>query len=551
MLLAKAPRSSNPPLLYAGVFLDPLSTARLLSFASPKHSKLSADHLTMIYRPSQDILSSLTLGLVVDLQVLGKVEDSALQAVAVQCPGWVMKFLQRPAHVTVSMAEGSKRKTAGDLLQKVQQGHIYGVEYTRCTEDITLTGRSKVFGHQTEMSSTALPNQHTVFGLQAKTSSPHALEESDVAPPRSSSPVDDLVLELQVQHLMDKVPGLAPAMAGFAIEACQGNIEQATSLLQQHMPSLTQTAPESSSSPDAARLPSAVVQPPLTVDLERNGQVGQGAALPENSSHSGRKQVLLPAGATSHRVSHQATHVPVSRSSSNSPPSVQHHRVPGQSAHTYSTCSSDAEAGFYDASQPAGGFSTAHLLHDGVLLTNDPVAAAFDEARKVVEERNRIKSLADQERQTLGLHSQARDTYFTAAQVAFEKGDREAAHELTGRGKEHAHLAKEARQRANQAAYDSCNMSVTNRFKVDLHGLHVEEALQVLQQHLLSLGGLGCPGGVLLQVITGIGKHSTNGRPKILPAVIRYLSDAGHRFSEAVGNSGIIDVFIGGQRRLL
>lgn len=60
-----------------------------------------------------------------------------MQAVAVQCPGWVMKFLQRPAHVTVSMAEGSKRKTAGDLLQKVQQGHIYGVEYTRCTEDIT------------------------------------------------------------------------------------------------------------------------------------------------------------------------------------------------------------------------------------------------------------------------------------------------------------------------------------------------------------------------------------------------------------------------------
>lgn len=36
--------------------------------------------------------------------------------------------------------------------------------------------------------------------------------------------------------------------------------------------------------------------------------------------------------------------------------------------------------------------------------------------------------------------------------------------------------------------------------QVDLHGLHVEEALQVLEQHLLSLGGLGCPGGILLQV---------------------------------------------------
>ena len=79
MLLSKAPRSSSPPLLYAGIFLDPLSTACLLSFASPKHSQLSADHLTMIYRPSQELLRSLTLGLVVDLQVLGKVEDSALQ----------------------------------------------------------------------------------------------------------------------------------------------------------------------------------------------------------------------------------------------------------------------------------------------------------------------------------------------------------------------------------------------------------------------------------------------------------------------------------------
>lgn len=207
-------------------------------------------------------------------------------------------------------------------------------------------------------------------------------------------------------------------------QACQGNVEQATSLLQQHMPSLTQMAPELSSSPDAVCLPSAVIQPPLTVDLERNGQVGHGAALPETSSHSSRKQVLLPAGATSHRVSHQATHVSVSRSSSTSPPFEQHHRVSGQSAQTYSTCSSDTEAGFYDTSQQAGAsrLSTAHLLHDGVLLTADPVAAAFDEARKVVEERNRIKSLADQERHTLGLHSQARDTYFTAAQVAFEKG---------------------------------------------------------------------------------------------------------------------------------
>lgn len=41
----------------------------------------------------------------------------------------------------------------------------------------------------------------------------------NVEPARSHSPeLDDLVLELQVRHLMDTVPGLVPAMAQFAIK---------------------------------------------------------------------------------------------------------------------------------------------------------------------------------------------------------------------------------------------------------------------------------------------------------------------------------------------
>lgn len=51
----------------------------------------------------------------------------------------------------------------------------------------------------------------------------------------------------------------------------------------------------------------------------------------------------------------------------------------------------------------------------------------------------------------------------------------------------------------------------------------------------------------VVQVITGVGKHSMHGRPKILPAVVRYLSDAGYRFLEARGNPGVIDVTIGGR----
>jgi len=54
----------------------------------------------------------------------------------VRCPDWAVRYLQRPAHVTMSTAEGVKAKSAGDLLRKVQQGHIYGLEHEACTEDI-------------------------------------------------------------------------------------------------------------------------------------------------------------------------------------------------------------------------------------------------------------------------------------------------------------------------------------------------------------------------------------------------------------------------------
>lgn len=50
----------------------------------------------------------------------------------------------------------------------------------------------------------------------------------------------------------------------------------------------------------------------------------------------------------------------------------------------------------------------------------------------------------------------------------FATGDRDAALQLAAKGKEHAQLAKEARQAANQAAFEGFNLHVTNRFKVML-----------------------------------------------------------------------------------
>jgi hypothetical protein len=50
------------------------------------------------------------------------------------------------------------------------------------------------------------------------------------------------------------------------------------------------------------------------------------------------------------------------------------------------------------------------------------------------------------------------------------------------------------------------------------------------------------------QVVTGVGKHSVGGVPRILPAVVRYLTEAGFNFSEEPNNPGLICVHLPGRR---
>ncbi len=46
------------------------------------------------------------------------------------------------------------------------------------------------------------------------------------------------------------------------------------------------------------------------------------------------------------------------------------------------------------------------------------------------------------------------------------------------------------------------------------------------------------PDGGYVQVIVGLGRHSVGGVARILPAVVRYLTDAGYSFREEPDNAG-------------
>ena len=126
----------------------------------------------------------------------------------------VLKFLQRhqqeQSSLSIVSSDNSKSTEHAEL-----RSEIKSLPAVR-----TAAAAAAAAAPKSEQVVARSPDSSTSNASSQSAATAHA--ESDAVPPRSSSPVDDLVLELQLQHLMDKVPGLAPAMAGFAIEVCLG-----------------------------------------------------------------------------------------------------------------------------------------------------------------------------------------------------------------------------------------------------------------------------------------------------------------------------------------
>ena len=64
---------------YAAVFLDRLSVAKLLAWSPPVHSCPTADHMTLLFRPTYPAAEQLPLGTSVELTVLAKMHNSITQ----------------------------------------------------------------------------------------------------------------------------------------------------------------------------------------------------------------------------------------------------------------------------------------------------------------------------------------------------------------------------------------------------------------------------------------------------------------------------------------
>ncbi|XP_042534033.1 NEDD4-binding protein 2 isoform X1 [Dipodomys spectabilis] len=132
------------------------------------------------------------------------------------------------------------------------------------------------------------------------------------------------------------------------------------------------------------------------------------------------------------------------------------------------------------------------------------------------------------------LHQQKRTECYSKAKEAYRMGKKNVATFYAQQGSLHEQKMREANHLAAVEIFEKVNASLLPQNVLDLHGLHVDEAIEhlttVLQRKTEEFKQNG--GKPYLSVITGRGNHSQGGVARIKPAVIKYLTSHSFRFSE-------------------
>ncbi|KAG0198333.1 hypothetical protein BGX28_008246 [Mortierella sp. GBA30] len=132
-------------------------------------------------------------------------------------------------------------------------------------------------------------------------------------------------------------------------------------------------------------------------------------------------------------------------------------------------------------------------------------------------------------------YAKARNRCFELATQAYLRNDGAAAAKLSSQGRDYNDLMMTTHREASRRIFNSRNQSMIKSNKkgetwIDLHGLHVDEALVFLDEFMEKLETEVYTGTVY--VVTGTGNHSSNARAKLNPAVIDWLESWGYVWKE-------------------
>lgn len=132
-------------------------------------------------------------------------------------------------------------------------------------------------------------------------------------------------------------------------------------------------------------------------------------------------------------------------------------------------------------------------------------------------------------------HHKLRDECFKKAALAFSNKQGQLAQFYAQQGRVHTQKMKEANARAAALILDQTNEG-TDENTIDLHGLHVNEAIEVLQNLLIEKSDPNesppRKGSNVISVITGRGNNSRGGKARIKPAIVEYLKKNNYRYTE-------------------
>ncbi|CUS14149.1 unnamed protein product [Tuber aestivum] len=164
----------------------------------------------------------------------------------------------------------------------------------------------------------------------------------------------------------------------------------------------------------------------------------------------------------------------------------------------------------------------AHLHHGGGASEADEVE--YDRLRALARGRARLRT-----------------DCFTRSREAYANGHGAAARDLSEAGKRHRASMERYNAQARDYIFRANNVHLPSD-TIDLHRLHVEEAIEILEKRIDAARGRG---EGYLNVIVGKGNHSAGGVRKVGPAVMELCRQRGLEVGEEAGNWGKLIVVLG------